>query len=103
MLWLQVNTRCPLSGMTLTPSVRLGLIRDDLIVFRQDVQDDGNVALSYEPLFVSAVNLGMGTDIQTDMGIFAHVTYDLGLRGSIYRQKFDSQIGYDINDGLFGF
>ena len=49
-----------------------GLIRDDLIVFRQDVQDDGNVALSYEPLFVSAVNVGLGTDIQTDMGIFAH-------------------------------
>ena len=93
----------PLSGLTFTPSVRVGLIRDDLIVFRQDVLDDGNIALSYEPLFVSAVNVGIGTDIQTDMGIFAHVTYDLGLRGSIYRQKFDSQIGYDINGGLFGF
>ena len=93
----------PLSGLTLTPSVRVGLIRDDLLVFRQDVQEDGNVALSYEPLFVSAVNLGIGTDIQTDMGIFAHITYDVGLRGSRYRHKFDSQIGYDINEGLFGF
>ena len=93
----------PLSGLTLTPSIRLGLLRDDLIVFRQDTQDDGNVALSYEPLFVSAVNFGLGTDVQTNMGIFAHITYDIGVRGSIYRQKFDSQVGYDINDSLFGF
>ena len=93
----------PLSGLIITPSVRVGLIRDDLIVFRQDVLDDGNIALSYEPLIVSAVNVGLGTEIQTDMGIFTYVTYDLGLKGDIYRKKFDSQIGYNINDGLFGF
>ena len=51
---------------------------------------------------MSAVNLGMGTDIQTDMGIFAHVTYDLGLRGSIYRQSLIHKWA-NINDGLFGF
>ena len=33
-----------LSGLTLTPSVRAGISRDDLIVFRQTEQDDGNVA-----------------------------------------------------------
>jgi len=93
----------PMSGFTLVPNARLGLLRDDLIVFRQDIQNDGNIALSYEPLFVTAMNLGLGTDIQTDMGVFAHLTYDFGVRGSIYRTKFDSQVGYDINDELFGF
>ena len=93
----------PLTGWTVIPNARLGLLRDDLIVFRQDIQDDGNIALSYEPLFVTAMNLGLGADIRTDMGLFAHLTYDLGVRGSIYRTKFDSQIGYDINDSLFGF
>jgi hypothetical protein len=32
----------------------LGLLRDDLMLYRQNILDDGNVELSYEPLFVTA-------------------------------------------------
>jgi hypothetical protein len=97
------NYPLELSGLTLSPVLRVGLLRDDLIVFRQDVQDNGNIALSYEPLFVTAANLGIGADVQSGSGLFAHLTYDMGIRGSIYRHKLDSQVGYDLNDALFGF
>ena len=90
-------------GITVTPSVRLGLLRDDLIVFRQDIQDDGNIQLAYEPLFVTALNMGIGTDIYSDMGIFGHLTYDMGVRGSIYRHKLEAQTGYDITDTFYAF
>ena len=93
-----------LTAITLTPSARLGVLRDDLIVYRQDILDDGNISLSYEPVFVNAPNLGLGLDLDSAIGVFGHLTYDLGLRGStIYRNKFDSQIGYDINEMLFLF
>ncbi len=92
-----------LSGMTVTPSFRLGLLRDDLIIFRQNIQDDGNIELSYEPLFVTAPNLGLGADLYTDTGIFAHLTYDMGLRGSVYRHKFETQVGYDVSNTLYAF
>ncbi len=92
-----------LSGMTLTPSFRMGLLRDDLIIFRQNIQDDGNIELSYEPLFVTALNVGLGTDLYTDTGVFAHLTYDMGLRGSVYRHKLETQVGYDISNALYAF
>ena len=90
-------------SIRVTPQIRAGLLRDDLIVFRQDIQDNGNIELAYEPLFVTALNLGLGTDIETGFGLFAHLTYDVGVRGSIYRQKLDSQVGYQVTDSLYGF
>ena len=90
-----------LSSFTLVPTVRLGLLRDDLMLYRQNILDDGNVELSYEPLFVTAPNLGFGTDLQSNMGVFGHIYYDLGIRGSIYRKKLDARIGYDITDTVF--
>lgn len=92
-----------MGAMTVTPSVRVGLLRDDLIIFRQNIQDDGNIELTYEPLFVTALNLGLGTDIYSDIGVFGHLTYDMGVRGSIYRHKLDIQTGYDITDTFYAF
>jgi hypothetical protein len=89
------------SSFVVTPAVRLGVLRDDLIVYRQNQLDDGTTELSYEPLFVTALNIGLGATVDSNFGLYAMGTYDLGLKGNIYRHKLDSQIGYDLKNGMF--
>ena len=92
-----------LDGWKVTPGIRAGFLRDDLMIYQQDILDDGQIQLSYAPLFVNCLNLGAGVNVESDLGLFINGMYDMGLQGNIYRHKLDSQVGYSLNNGLFVF
>ena len=93
-----------LNGMTITPAARIGFARDDLMLFLQDQVSETEVALSYQPLWVSSFGLGVGAQIETDFGLFGSVNYDAGLRGSsAYRNKVVGQVGYTLPGNVFIF
>ncbi len=93
-----------LNGVTIIPAARVGFSQDDLLLFLQDSIADDRVSLSYQPLWVSSLALGVGAQIETTFGLFGSVNYDAGLRGSsAYRNKIVGQVGYTLPGNLFVF
>ena len=59
-----------LNGVTIIPAARVGFSQDDLLLFLQDSIADDRVSLSYQPLWVSSLALGVGAQVETTFGLF---------------------------------
>lgn len=92
------------NSVTLIPAARLGFIQDDLLLFLQEQLTEDKVSLSYQPLWVSSLALGIGAQVETNFGLFGSFNYDVGLRGSSsYKNKLVGQVGYTLPGNVFIF
>ena len=88
-------------SVTIVPGVRLGFLRDDLMIFRQSILDNGETELTYEPLSVNAFSVGGIVGLESSFGLFGAASYDAGIRGTTYRKKLEGQIGYTFPFDMF--
>jgi hypothetical protein len=90
-----------LGDITITPGMRAGILRDDLLIFRQNDLGGSEIELVFEPLPVNAFSLGGSLGLETTYSLFGNFFYDAGIRGTVYRQKSELQMGYTLPSNVF--
>ncbi|MFT5679661.1 MAG: adhesin/invasin [Myxococcota bacterium] len=91
-----------IGGTTLHAGARVGLGLDDFMLYRQTT-DGEQIFLQYEPLFITALQVGGEIGAEIGDNFFAVGTIDLGLAGgsSFYRTDLDLMLGYAFTDNLY--
>jgi adhesin/invasin len=91
-----------IGGSTIHAGVRAGLGIDDFMLYRQTT-DGQQIFLQYEPLIITALQVGGELGAELGDKLFAVGTLDLGLAGgsSFYRTDLNLLIGYSFLDNLY--